>query len=265
MIACLNDLSYITLNNKQNEPTQGDIGETSNEPTQAKHNEFEELYASANEELYPSCESVTRLDVMAKFTHFKVKGEDNKDKQLCPVCNTSRWKDNNTTGKKVPKKCTEPGKMQHLVDGKAWKNFDTQYSDFKVELRYVRLGFAADGFYPFSNLSQSYSMWPVILTTYNLPPWLVPSCCLEHVVMNPTLLEWGCNIDIQRISLTGFLAQRVGSSNTDALDSACLLVLNTGTSQNRQHESRKSPTAELFDVDSRRISIHHCEYSRASL
>ncbi|GJW89440.1 hypothetical protein Tco_0164780 [Tanacetum coccineum] len=25
-------------------------------------------------------------------------------------------------------------------------------------------------------------------------------------------------------------------------------------------ESRKSPTAELFDVDSRRISIHHYEY-----
>ncbi|GJU44598.1 hypothetical protein Tco_1201864 [Tanacetum coccineum] len=25
-------------------------------------------------------------------------------------------------------------------------------------------------------------------------------------------------------------------------------------------ESHKSPTVELFDVDSRRISIHHCEY-----
>ncbi|GJX79253.1 reverse transcriptase domain-containing protein [Tanacetum coccineum] len=67
------------------------------------------------------------------------------------------WKDNNTTGKKVPKKVlrcfsiiprqqrlyksnhtakemtwhaiekfTENGKMQHLVDGKAWKNFDTR-------------------------------------------------------------------------------------------------------------------------------------------
>ncbi|GJT88705.1 reverse transcriptase domain-containing protein [Tanacetum coccineum] len=35
------------------DPTSRDIGETSNDPTQAKHNEFEELYASANEELYP--------------------------------------------------------------------------------------------------------------------------------------------------------------------------------------------------------------------
>nr|GEY65565.1 hypothetical protein [Tanacetum cinerariifolium] len=77
-------------------------------------------------------------------------GEDNKDKEFCLVCNTSRWKENNTTGKKVPKKvlryfpitprlqhlyksshtikemtwhatgkCTEPGKIQHLVDGRA--------------------------------------------------------------------------------------------------------------------------------------------------
>ncbi|GKE42780.1 hypothetical protein Tco_1470064, partial [Tanacetum coccineum] len=29
------------------------------------------------------------------------------------------------------------------------------------------------------------------------------------------------------------------------------------TSQSRQHESRKSPTAELFEVDSGRISIRY--------
>nr|GEY01213.1 hypothetical protein [Tanacetum cinerariifolium] len=73
MKACLNDLSYIPLNNEQNEPTQGDISETSNEPTQAIHNKFKELYASANEKLYPGCDYVTRLDCMAKFTYFKVK------------------------------------------------------------------------------------------------------------------------------------------------------------------------------------------------
>ncbi|GJR50201.1 gag-pol polyprotein [Tanacetum coccineum] len=67
-------------------------------------------------------------------------------------------------------KCTEPGKMQHPVDGRAWKDFDTKYLDFAAEPRNVRLGLAADGFNPFGNLSQSYSMWPVILTTYNLPP-----------------------------------------------------------------------------------------------
>ncbi|GKA67502.1 hypothetical protein Tco_0767419 [Tanacetum coccineum] len=275
MTACLNDLSYIPLNNEQNETTQGDIGETSSKPTQAIRNEFEELYASANEELYPGCDYVTRLDFMAKFTYFKVKGkltdsifnemleffqnvfpttkgyklppsyyaikktfktiglgyesihacvndcflfrgEDHKDKQFCPVCNTSRWKDSNTPGKKVPKKvlryfliiprlqclyksshtakemtwhatgkCMEPSKMQHPVDGRAWKNFDTKYPDFAKEPRNVRSGLAADGFNPFGNLSQSYSMWSVILTTYNLPLWL---CMKENSFMLTLLI-----------------------------------------------------------------------------
>ncbi|GJV42611.1 pyruvate kinase [Tanacetum coccineum] len=82
------------------------------------------------------------------------------------MCNTSRWKDSNTLGKKVPKKvlryfliipklqrlyksshtamemtwhatrkCKEPGKMQYPVDGRAWKNFDTKYLDFAKEPR----------------------------------------------------------------------------------------------------------------------------------
>ncbi|GJY85037.1 hypothetical protein Tco_0499063 [Tanacetum coccineum] len=266
MTALLNDLSYIPLNNEHNE--------TSNEPTQATRNEFKELYASTNEELYPGCDYVTRLDFMAKFTYFKVKGkltdfifnemleffqnvfpiskgyklppsyyaikktfkmirlgyesihayehdcclfwgDDNKDLDFCPVCNTSRWKDSNTPRKKVPKKvlryfsiiprlqrlyksshtvkemiwhatrkCKEPGKMQHPVSGRAWKNFDTKYSDFAKEPRNVRLGLAADGFNPFGNLSQAYSMWPVILTTYNLPPWL----CMKESSFMLTLL-----------------------------------------------------------------------------
>nr|GEW02383.1 hypothetical protein [Tanacetum cinerariifolium] len=206
------------------------LKEISNEPTQAIRNKFKELYATANE-LYPGCNYVTRLDFMAKFTYFKVKGKlsdsifnemlegkDHKDKQFCLMCNRSRWKDNNTSGKKVPKKvlryfliiprlqhlyksshttkkmtwhatgkCTEPGKMQHPVDGKAWKNFDTKYLNFTEEPRNVRLGLAADGFNPFENLSQSYNMWPVILTTYNLPPWL----CMKESSFMLTLLIHG--------------------------------------------------------------------------
>ncbi|GKF24121.1 hypothetical protein Tco_0076443, partial [Tanacetum coccineum] len=99
--------------------------------------------------------------------------------------------------------------------------------------------------------------------------------------------------NLRRTSLIGFLTQSVGFSNADALDSPCLLVLiiehlkvdNTIRvnqivtifliessihilDQNRypvdisliRLESRKSPTTELFDIDSGRISIHHCEY-----
>nr|GEX75823.1 hypothetical protein [Tanacetum cinerariifolium] len=79
--------------------------------------------------------------------------------------------------------------------------------------------------------------------------------------------------NFRRTSLTGFPTQRIRSSNAIALDSPYLLVLITGASQSRQHvdtslihlESRKSPTAELFDDDSGRICIHHCEYQRVSL
>ncbi|GJS24300.1 retrotransposon gag domain, retroviral aspartyl protease [Tanacetum coccineum] len=251
MTACLNDLSYIPLNNEQNEPTQGDIGETSNEPTQAIRNEFEELYASANEELYPGCDYMTRLDFMANFTYSKVKCDTCdlgsyafacKDLEAAfeyPVCNTSRWKDSNTPGKKVPKKvlhyfliiprlqrlyksshtakemtwhatgkCTEPGKMQHPVDGRAWNNFDIKYPDFAKEPRNVRLGLAADGFNPFGNLSQSYSMWSVILTTYNLPPQL---CIKESSLMLMLLIRGpkssGKDIDVYLSSLSGWSGQ----------------------------------------------------------
>nr|GEV45420.1 hypothetical protein [Tanacetum cinerariifolium] len=214
MTVCLNDLSYIPLNNEQNEPTQRDIGETSNNPTQAKRNEFEELYASANEKLHPGCDNVTRLDFMAKVRVdtclckrlLFVSGDDNKDVHLCPVCNTSRWNDSNIPGKKVPEKvlryfliihrlqrlyksshtakeitwhaaekCTEPGKMQHPIDGRAWKDFDT---------------------------NQSCSMWPVILTTYNMPPWL---CMKESSFMLTLLIHCpkfpGKNIDVYLRSL----------------------------------------------------------------
>nr|GFC15682.1 hypothetical protein [Tanacetum cinerariifolium] len=71
--------------------------------------------------------------------------------------------------------------------------------------------------------------------------------------------------NLRRTSLTGFPAQSIRSSNMIALDSPYLLILIIGTSQSRQHvdtsliylESRESPTAELFDVDSGRISIRH--------
>ncbi|KAA0052280.1 uncharacterized protein E5676_scaffold113G00940 [Cucumis melo var. makuwa] len=39
------------------------------------------------------------------------------------------------------------------------------------EARNVRLALYSDGFNPFGNMSTSYSMWPVILIPYNLPPW----------------------------------------------------------------------------------------------
>ncbi|GKD70664.1 hypothetical protein Tco_1324754, partial [Tanacetum coccineum] len=58
------------------------------------------------------------------------------------------------------------------INPRALRVYDTKYLDFAVKPRNVRLGLAADGFNPFGNLSQSHSMWSMILTTYNMPPWL---------------------------------------------------------------------------------------------
>ena len=134
--------------------------------------------------------------------------------QNCPVCHESRWKDANTKGKKVPHKVlryfpltprlrrlygsrhtakdmiwhstgrAEEGKMRHPVDGSAWKDFDRKYPDFSSETRNVRLALAADGFNPFGNMSSAHSTWPVVVTTYNLPPWL----CMKESSFMLTLL-----------------------------------------------------------------------------
>ena len=47
---------------------------------------------------------------------------------------------------------------------------DTQFSWFSQDPRNVRLGLATDGFNPFGTMSTHYSMWPVVLVPYNMPP-----------------------------------------------------------------------------------------------
>ncbi|KAI3793976.1 hypothetical protein L1987_36600 [Smallanthus sonchifolius] len=143
--------------------------------------------------------------------------KENESMQNCLVCDESRWVDKNTKGKKVPHKVlryfplisrlrrryssrltakemiwhntgrSTDGMMRHPVDGKAWQDFDERYRDFVKEPRNVRLGLAADGFNPFGNMSQTYSMWPVVLTTYNIPSWL---CMKKSSFMLTLLILW---------------------------------------------------------------------------
>nr|GEX32232.1 hypothetical protein [Tanacetum cinerariifolium] len=272
-----------------------DIGETSNDPTQAKRNEFEELYAVANEELYPGCDHVTQLDFMEKFTYFKVKGkltnsifnemlecfqnvfptakgyklppsyyaikktfkmiglgyesihacvndcflfrgDANKDVHFFPVCNTSRWKDSNTPRNKVSKKVLlyfliiprlqRLYKSSHTAKEMTWH---ATRKCTKPEPRNVRLGLAADGFNPFGNLSQSYSMWPVILTTYNLPPWL----CMKESSFILTLLipshkPLGKDIDVYLRPLIDDLNDLWAKPDVETIDVATGLKFNMG-------------------------------------
>ncbi|XP_028071943.1 uncharacterized protein LOC114274253 [Camellia sinensis] len=62
--------------------------------------------------------------------------------------------------------------MCHPADSLSWKLVDHKWPDFPAEPRNLRLAIFADGINPHSSFSSRYSCWPVIMITYNLPPWL---------------------------------------------------------------------------------------------
>ena len=62
--------------------------------------------------------------------------------------------------------------MRHPADGEAWKDFDDTFKSFADDPRSLRLAIATDGFNPFGQMSNSYSIWPVIVVPYNFPPWM---------------------------------------------------------------------------------------------
>ncbi|CAM8979635.1 unnamed protein product [Rhodiola kirilowii] len=63
-------------------------------------------------------------------------------------------------------------RMVHPSDGESWKHFDRCHPSFASEPRNVRLGLCTDGFNPWGMSTKQYSIWPVMVTPYNLPPWL---------------------------------------------------------------------------------------------
>ncbi|XP_060673886.1 uncharacterized protein LOC132804022 [Ziziphus jujuba] len=134
----------------------------------------------------------------------------------CPICAEPRYKFQSTEGKRIPQKVLRyfpitprlqrlftsrhtaidmrwpkekrpntNGVLRHPAYGEAWKHFDEQYPIFAMDPRNVRLGATTDGFNPFSNMSTSYSMWPVMLVPYNLPPW---KCMKETFSMMSLLI-----------------------------------------------------------------------------
>ncbi|KAA0043440.1 uncharacterized protein E6C27_scaffold1639G00520 [Cucumis melo var. makuwa] len=61
--------------------------------------------------------------------------------------------------------------LRHSADAEGLKHFNSEFLDFASDPQNVHLGLALDGFNPFGQMSTSYSMWPVVLLLYNLPPW----------------------------------------------------------------------------------------------
>lgn len=79
------------------------------------------------------------------------------------------------------------GHMRHPADSPSWKLVDHKWPEFGKEPRNLRLSLSANGFNPYRSQSSRYSCWPVILVTYNLPPWL----CMKRKFMMLTLLISG--------------------------------------------------------------------------
>lgn len=82
------------------------------------------------------------------------------------------------------KRVADEGVLRHPADGEAWKDFDKSFLWFAQDPRNVRLGLASDGFNLFANMYNSYSMWPVMLMPYNLPPWK----CMKKLLLFMSLL-----------------------------------------------------------------------------
>ena len=64
------------------------------------------------------------------------------------------------------------GKWRIPADAPAWKHIESTWPEFEVEPRHLRLGLGMDGVNPFGLRSSTYSVWPILLVNYNLPPHL---------------------------------------------------------------------------------------------
>ncbi|KAF3667872.1 putative 13-hydroxylupanine O-tigloyltransferase-like [Capsicum annuum] len=126
--------------------------------------------------------------------------EDDINAESYKHCNTSRWKlkkDSDLDHAPSTKDDNKDGILRHPRDGKAWKRLDTNYPEFASDPRNIQLGLATNGFDPFGTMSTNYSIWPVILFPYNLPPWLCmkqSNFILSMIILGPRTV--GNNIDV---------------------------------------------------------------------
>ena len=90
------------------------------------------------------------------------------------------------------------GKIRHVADSPQWRNIDNieirnvrvgdEVRDIRFgdEIRNIRFGLSSDGINPFGNMSSRHSTWPVLLSVYNLPPWL---CMKRKYIMMSLLIQ----------------------------------------------------------------------------
>jgi len=171
-----------------------------------------------------------------------------KKDDVCPVCKASRWKDG-TGAKRIPHKVLRyfplvprlkrvialkrtsketqwhknmrkpvDNVMSHPADGEAWKHFDRREATFAADSRNLRLALATDGFNPFGNMSMQYSMWPVLVTPLNLPPWECvnpANCFMCLLILGPKSLGKDFDLFLEPL-IVDLLELWMGVSTFDA-------------------------------------------------
>jgi hypothetical protein len=78
------------------------------------------------------------------------------------------------------------GKFRHPADEEQWGNINTHFPWFD-DARSIRFAMSTDGINPLGNQSSTHSTWRVVLSLYNLPPWL----CKKQKYMMLTILVSG--------------------------------------------------------------------------
>ena len=62
--------------------------------------------------------------------------------------------------------------IRHPADSTQWHLIDWKYKKFSDDPRSLRFALSMDGMNPFGQMSSLHSVWPVLLSIYNVPPWL---------------------------------------------------------------------------------------------
>jgi hypothetical protein len=83
----------------------------------------------------------------------------------CPkVANHMTWADSHRSRGQL---------MRSVADSEQWKAIDRNEPEFAALPTNLRLGLVGDGIIPYKNNAIKHSTWVLLITIYNLPPWLL--------------------------------------------------------------------------------------------
>ena len=66
------------------------------------------------------------------------------------------------------------------ADGSAFRDMEEKWPHFKEEPCNLKISLAVDGVNLFSHMRSIYTVWPILVTNNNIPPWL--SIKRDHIM-----------------------------------------------------------------------------------